>query len=108
MTTPSIGEKAMLGYEELLTETCSYEHYSKVNKYNEKDYESPVPVKCFTSFDFSNVLGAYEQDITLTKIVFISNEFEPNPYDKIDGLEIKSIKPVKGLLVPTIGWQIVL
>ena len=53
-------------------------------------------------------LGYEKQDITLNKIVFINNDFEPNPFDKIDGLEIRQIKPVKGLLVPVIGWEIVL
>ena len=98
----------MLGYDELLTETCSYEHYAGNNKYNEKSYDDPVELACFTSTDFSNILGSYQQDLSLNKVVFIKNEFEPNPFDKIDGLEIKSISPVKGLLVPTIGWQIVL
>lgn len=98
----------MLGYDELLNETCSYEHYVKENKYNEKEYEEPTDIKCFKSFDFSNILGSYEQELTLTKRVFIGNEFEPNPFDKVDGLEIKSIKPVKGLLVPIIGWEIIL
>lgn len=98
----------MLGYSELLTETCSYEHYITSNKYNEKTYENPVDVACFTSFDFSNALGYEKQDITLKKIVFINNDFEPNPFDKIDGLEIRQIKPVKGLLVPVIGWEILL
>lgn len=98
----------MLGYNELLTETCSYEKFIDNNKYNEKLYDKPIEVECFTSTDFANVLGSYQQDLTLNKIVFIKNEFEPNPFDKIDGLEIRSISPVKGLLVPIIGWQIVL
>ena len=42
MVMPSIGEKVMLGYDELLTETCSYEHYAGNNKYNEKSYNDPV------------------------------------------------------------------
>ena len=98
----------MLGYDELLTETCSYEHFAENNKYNEKSYDEPVELACFTSMDFSNILGSYQQDTSLTKVVFIKNEFEPNPFDKIDGLEIKAISPIKGLKVPTIGWQIVL
>ena len=108
MIMPSIGEKVMLGYDELLTETCSYEHFAGNNKYNEKSYDTPVELACFTSTDFANTLGSYQQDLDLHKIVFIKNEFEPNPFDKIDGYEIKSISPVKGLKVPTIGWQIVL
>ena len=108
MIMPSIGEKVMLGYDELLTETCSYEHYAGTNKYNEKSYQEAVELACFTSTDFSNILGSYHQDLSLNKVVFIKNEFEPNPFDKIDGMEIKSISPIKGLKVPTIGWQIVL
>lgn len=98
----------MLGYNELLKDICSYEHYEGKNKYNEKSYTPPVEVKCFVSFDFSNVLGTNEQDVSLNKVVFIGNEFEPQPFDKIDGLEIKQIKPVKGLIAPIIGWEIVL
>ena len=98
----------MLGYNELLTEKCSYEEFDSVNKYNEKTYKTAIQVNCFTSFDFSNELGYDEQNVKLNKIVFIDNTFEPNPFDKIDGLEIRKIEPVKGLLVPTIGWKIVL
>lgn len=98
----------MLGYDELLTELCSYEHYEGKNKYNEKSYQEPENIKCFTSFDFSNILGYNQQDVKLNKRVFISNDFEPNPYDKVDGLEIRSISPVKGLEVPVIGWEILL
>lgn len=98
----------MLGYNKLLKDKCSYERYAGKNKYNEKSYEEPKEVKCFVSFDFSNVLGYDEQSVSLNKVIFIDNEFEPNPFDKVDGLEIKQIKPVKGLITPTIGWEIVL
>lgn len=98
----------MLGYDELLTETCSYEEYNGVNQYNEKSYKTAKQVKCFTSFDFSNELGYDQQEVKLNKIVFIGKDFEPNPYDKIDGLEIRGITPVKGLIVPTIGYKIIL
>ena len=108
MIMPSIGEKVMLGYDELLTETCSYEHYAGNNKYNEKSYNEPVEVACLQPTDFGNIHGSYQQDLTLNKVIFIKNEFEPYPFDKIDGLEIRSISPIKGLKVPTIGWQIVL
>ena len=40
--------------------------------------------------------------------MFIGKDFEPNPYDKIDGFEIRGITPVKGLIVPTIGYKITL
>ena len=98
----------MLGYDELLTEKCSYEKYNGVNKYNEKSYDKSEKLECFTSYDFSNVLGIDEQRITLKKIIFIKNKFTPNPQDRVDGLEIKQITPVKGLLVPIIGWRLVL
>lgn len=97
----------MLGYKELLKDKCSYEKYNGKNKYNEKDYDEPQELKCFISFDFSNVLGFDAQSVSLNKVVFIANEFEPDPFDKIDGLEIKLIKPVKGLIAPVIGWEIV-
>ena len=98
----------MLGYKKLLNEVCSYEHYTGKNRYNEKSYQEPVEVKCFISFDFSNILGYDAQSVSLNKVVFIDNTFEPTPFDKIDGLEIKQIKPVKGLITPVIGWEIVL
>lgn len=98
----------MLGYNNLLNDKCSYEKYNGKNKYNEKSYGEPKEIDCFTSFDFSNVLGVDEQSVSLNKVVFIKNEFEPDPFDKIDGLEIKQIKPVKGLVTPIIGWEIVL
>lgn len=98
----------MLGYNKLLKEKCSYEKYNGKNKYNEKDYEEPKEVACFTSFDFSNILSNAEQTVSLNKVVFIGNDFEPDPFDKIDGLEIKLIKPVKGLITPIIGWEIVI
>lgn len=104
---PSIGEKAMLGYEELLNDTCMYQKYIKENRYNEKEWEDPEPISCFISYDLQNEMEIFKQDIVVTKKVFIGNQFEPNQFDKIDGLEIKSIKPIKGLLVPTIGWEIV-
>lgn len=97
----------MLGYKRLLKDKCSYEKYNGKNKYNEKAYDEPQELKCFISFDLSNVLGSNMQEISFNKVVFISNEFEPNPFDKIDGLEIKLIHPVKGLVTPVIGWEIV-
>lgn len=98
----------MLGYKKLLKDKCSYEKYNGKNKYNEKAYNPPTEIKCFLSFDFANILGVDEQVTSLNKRVFIGNEFEPNPFDKIDGLEIKAIKPVKGLITPIIGWEIIL
>lgn len=97
----------MLGYNELLKNSCSYEKYKGVDKYNQKNYHEVVDKKCFISFDFSNQLGLNEQNIKLTKRVFIDNEFEPNVFDKIDGMEIISIKAVKGLKVDVIGWEII-
>lgn len=105
---PSIGEKGMLGYNELLKDKCSYQKYNGKNKYNEKNYDEPKEMNCFISFDFTNILGYDEQEVKLNKVVFINNEFEPDPFDKIDGLEIRQIKPVKGLVTPVIGWEIVL
>ena len=98
----------MLGYDDLLKEKCSYEKYVEINKFNEKDYAVPTELDCFISFDFTNDRNFQEQNVTLTKKVFIKNTFEPSSFDKIDGLEIKSIKPVKGLLTPIIGWEIIL
>lgn len=97
----------MLGYDKLLKEECSYEKYSGNNKYNEKSYSKAETLNCFISFEFDNERRMDEQTITLTKKVFIRNEFEPDPNDKVDGLEIKSIRAVKGLRVPIIGWEIV-
>ena len=107
MIMPSIGEKGMLGYNQLLKDKCSYEKYDGKNKYNEKSYKQAEDVKCFVSFDLSNILCSNAQDVNFNKVVFIGNEFEPSPFDKIDGLEIKMINPVKGLIVPIIGWEIV-
>lgn len=107
MTMQSIGEKAMLGYNELLTETCSYQKYTSVNKYNEKEYDAPLELKCFQSFDFKNDKNYVEQDVRLTKKVFITNEFQPHSFDKVDGMEIQFIKPVKSLIDGLIGWEII-
>lgn len=98
----------MLSYSKLLTEICDYEHYNGVNEYNEKDYKAPILLRCFTSFDFSNDRNLYNQDLVLKKKVFIENTFEPNPLDRIDGMEIQVIKPVKSLLSGIIGWEIIL
>lgn len=98
----------MLGYDKLLTETCSYQKYNGVNRYNEKDYEEVKEVASFSSYDLSNYRNEFTQDVELTKIIHIGNEFEPSPFDIIDGLEIKKITPVKGIKVPIIGWEIVL
>lgn len=98
----------MLGYDQLLNETCSYEKYSNNNIYNEKEYHKPIIIKCFKSYNFSNDRVYDEQNISNNQNVFIGNDFEPNPFDKIDGKEIKQIIPVKGLKCPVIGWQIVL
>ena len=98
----------MLGYSELLTETCTYSPYTGVNKYNEKIYGEDLILNCFTSYEFSNQLGYEMQELVLNKIVFIDNVLTPNPFDKVDGLEIKKIEPIKGLKVPTIGWKIIL
>ena len=97
----------MYGYEKLLTEKCSYEHYNEHNKYNEKTYQTPVEIDCFRSFDVSNVKGYEEQNVISKQVIFIGNDFKPHPFDKIDGFEIKQCKPVKGLLAPIIGWEIV-
>ena len=97
----------MYGYSKLLTDKCSYERFNANNKYNEKTYQTPTEIRCFRSFDFSNVKGYDEQNVILKQVVFIGNDFEPHPFDKIDGLEIKQYKPVKGLLAPIIGWEIV-
>ena len=98
----------MLGYNELLNDTCSYEKYLKVNAYNEKQYDSPFKVKCFISYNLANSMGYQEQNITTNITVFIDNTFEPNIFDKVNGKEIKAIIPVKGLKTPIIGWEIVL
>lgn len=100
-------EKVMLGYNELLVEKCSYEKCMEVNKYNEKVYSAPIEINCFKSFNLSNNRSFDEQSLSIVKTIFISNDFEPNSFDKIDGQEIKSIKPVKGLKVKIIGWEIV-
>ena len=42
----------------------------------------------------------------MNKIIFIDNKFTPNIYDKFDGLDIKEIVPMKGLLEPVFGWRI--
>lgn len=104
---PSIGERVMLGYDKLLNDTCQYQRYTGENRYNEKEYGEVEEVKCFVSYDLSNELATGEQDVTLTKKIFIDNSFEPNEFDKVDGLEIQSIEPIKGLLVPIIGYKIV-
>ncbi len=96
----------MLGYNELLSEKCSYEKFKKNNKYNEKEYHPQVSLDCFISFDFSNERGFDQQTLNVNKKIFIKNEFEPNEFDKVDSKEIKTIKPVKGLKVPIIGWEI--
>lgn len=97
----------MLGYKELLTETCSYQKYISVNKYNEKEYSAPITLKCFQSFDFKNDKNYVEQDIRLTKRVFISSDFQPHPFDKVDDMEIQFIKPVKSLIDGLIGWELI-
>lgn len=97
----------MLGYNELLNEKCTYKHYVSKNKYNEKEYSVEEQIDCFKSFDFSNFTNLNQQDINLTKRIFIKNDFEPNAFDLVDGQEIKQIIPVKGLVVPIIGWEII-
>lgn len=96
----------MLGYNELLNEECIYQKYMGVNEYNEKSYSDEQKVKCFISYDFSNIVNYKIQEIKLNKIIFIDNEFTPNIYDKFDGLDIKEIVPMKGLLEPVFGWRI--
>ena len=108
MILPSIGEKGMLGYNKLLKDTCVYERFDTLNKYNEKVYGIPKQIKCFVSFNQSNSLGITQQNVSVSKVVFIDNEFEPHPFDRVDGLEIKQITPVKGLVSPIVGWEIAL
>lgn len=98
----------MLGYSNLLTEECAYEKYNGQNKYNENTYDDVIYLKCYSSFMFENDRLIKEQNVNITEKIFILNEFTPNPKDKINGLEIKSIKPVKGLLVSVIGWEILI
>lgn len=95
----------MIEYNRHLTDSCSYEKFKSNNKYNEKTYETETSKKCFVSYDFENIKQYYEQDIVLTKRIFL--DFEPGIYDKFDGMEIKTIRPVKGLRVGTIGWEVI-
>lgn len=106
MIMPNTGEKAMLGYTKLLRDECKYEKYSSQNQFNEKSYESVKTIPCFVSYDFTNDRNYLEQNIVLTKKIFIGNDFEPHTFDKFDGLEVKHYKPVKGLLTGVIGWEI--
>lgn len=95
MIMQNIGEKGMLGYNELLTEKCQYEKYQGVDNRNQKHYSDVEELNCFTSYEFSNERKINQQDLNITKRIFISKETEPNLKDRIDGLEIKDIKPVK-------------
>ena len=97
----------MLGYNRLLKEKTKYEKCTGVDKYNEKSYDEEVILNCFQSFDFSNDRNYQEQNINVKKKIFIGTEITPDPKDKFDGLEIKNIKPVKGLVAPIIGWEVV-
>lgn len=97
----------MLGYKQLLRESTSYEKCVGVDKYNQKNYAPAIVLNCYESYDFTNDRGYQEQNINVQKKIFIGNEITPKPEDKFDGKEVKNIKPVKGLGVPTIGWEVV-
>ena len=102
----NIGEKVMLGYNKLLIESCTYSKYVDNDEYNQKVYEADTTLKCFVSFDFSNDRSFTEQNTNLIKKIFISNDITPDIYDKFDGSEVVSIKPVKSLVSGIIGWEV--
>lgn len=97
----------MLDYYSLLTEKCSYQKLKNIDEYNQKTHHEIIELDCFTSFDFSNDKNLVSQDVKLTKKIFIRNTFEPNPMDKVDGMEIQVIKPVKSLVYGVVGWEII-
>ncbi len=107
MILQSTDAKVMLGFSRLLKDTCSYQKCTGVNKYNEKQYEDPITIKCLVSYSEENTMGEEEQMLRAPATYYIDSTFKPSLFDMIDEHEIISIKPIKGLVAPTIGYTVV-